>query len=70
MLPGYVRREFEDYLKCCRLEHGFLPVQCENRHEERLVAFSGKRREFCSSCGAHRMAESAALLVDEVFPYF
>ena len=26
-LPGYVRREFEDYLKCGRLEHGFLRVR-------------------------------------------
>lgn len=33
-----------------------------------LVAFSCKRRGFCPSCGARRMAESAALLVDEVFP--
>ncbi len=24
VLPGYVQREFEDYLKCGRLEHGFL----------------------------------------------
>jgi len=24
ILPGYVQREFEDYLKCGRLEHGFL----------------------------------------------
>jgi len=23
-LPGYVQREFEDYLRCGRLEHGFL----------------------------------------------
>lgn len=27
-----------------------------------------ERRGFCPSCGARRMAESAALLVDEVFP--
>ena len=33
-----------------------------------LVAFSCKRRGFCPSCGARRMAESAALLVDEVLP--
>ena len=39
-LPDYVRREFEDYLKCRRLEHGFLRVRCETCHEERLVAFS------------------------------
>ncbi|MEN1933965.1 transposase zinc-binding domain-containing protein [Escherichia coli] len=32
------------------------------------VAFSCKRRGFCPSCGARRMAESAALLVDEVLP--
>jgi hypothetical protein len=35
---------------------------------ERLVAFSCKRRGFCPSCGARRMAEGAALLVDEVLP--
>ncbi|MFA5679700.1 MAG: IS91 family transposase, partial [Pseudomonas sp.] len=67
-LPGYVQREFEDYLKCGRLEHGFLRVRCESCHAEHLVAFSCKRRGFCPSCGARRMAESAALLVGEVFP--
>ncbi len=67
-LPGYVQREFEDYLQCGRLEHGFLRVRCESCHAEHLVAFSCKRRGFCPSCGARRMAESAALLVDEVLP--
>jgi len=43
-------------------------VQCETCHAERLVAFSCKRRGFCPRCGARRMAESAALLVDEVYP--
>jgi hypothetical protein len=37
-------------------------------HHEKLVAFSCKRRDFCSSCGARRMADSAAHLVDEVLP--
>ena len=69
VLPDYVQREFEDYLKCGRLEHGFLRVRCETCHEERLVAFSCKRRGFCPSCGARRMAESSALLVDEIFPH-
>ena len=41
VLPDYVRREFEDYLKCGRLEHGFLRVRCGSCHAERLVAFSG-----------------------------
>jgi ribosomal protein S27E len=67
-LPGYVERGFEDYLECGRLEHGFLRVRCGSCHVEHLVAFSCKRRAFCPSCGARRMAESAALLVDEVFP--
>ena len=67
-LPAHVEREFEDYLKCGRLAHGFLRVRCDNCHAEHLVAFSCKRRGFCPSCGARRMAESAALLVDEVFP--
>ncbi|XOV90735.1 MAG: transposase zinc-binding domain-containing protein [Pseudomonadota bacterium] len=36
-LPGYVVREFEDYLKCGRLEHGFLRVRCESCHHEKLA---------------------------------
>ncbi|MDA1370735.1 MAG: VWA domain-containing protein [Proteobacteria bacterium] len=67
-LPDYVQQEFTDYLKCGRLEHGFLRVRCESCHHEKLVAFSCKRRGFCPSCGARRMVESAALLVDEVLP--
>ena len=67
-LPSYVAREFDDFLRCGRLEHGFLRVRCDCCHHEKLVAFSCKRRGFCPSCGARRMAESAALLVDDVFP--
>ena len=66
-LPPYVEQAFEDSLQCGRLEHGFLRVCCDSCHTEHLVAFSCKRR-FCPSCGARRMVESAALLVDEVFP--
>lgn len=43
-LPGYVQREFTDYLKCGRLDHGFLRVRCEQCHHEKLVAFS------CEKC--------------------
>jgi ribosomal protein S27E len=68
-LPYHVQKEFDEYLKCGRLEHGFLRVQCSTCHHEQLVAFSCKRRGFCPSCGARRMAESAALLVDEVLPH-
>lgn len=68
LLPEYVQREFEGYLKCGRLEHGFLRLRCESCRSEHLVAFSCKRRGFCPGCGARRMAESAALLVDAVIP--
>ncbi len=51
-----------------RLEHGFLRVRCDKCHFERLVAFSCKKRGFCPSCSARRVAETAALLSDEVFP--
>jgi Transposase zinc-binding domain len=39
-LPRHVQREFEEYLKCGRLEHGFLRLRCEACHAEKLVAFS------------------------------
>lgn len=68
-LPLHVQKEFDEYLKCGRLEHGFLRVQCSTCHHEWLAAFSCKRRGFCPSCGARRMAESAALLVDEFLPH-
>jgi ribosomal protein S27E len=56
-------------VKLMRTQHGFLRVQCESCHQEQLVAFSCKRRGFCPSCGAKRMVESAALLVDSVLPH-
>jgi ribosomal protein S27E len=67
-LPRYVEDEFDAYLKCGLLEHGFLRVKCDACQAEKLVAFSCKRRGFCPSCGARRMAETAALLVDDVLP--
>jgi hypothetical protein len=50
------------------LEHGFMRVRCTECHREKFVAFSCKRRGCCPSCGARRMVESAALLVDQVLP--
>jgi len=67
-IPSFIRQEFEDYLQCGLLEHGFLRVKCDGCRHEHLVAFSCKRRGFCPSCGARRMVESAAHLVDHVFP--
>lgn len=66
-VPTYVREQFDAYLRCGVLAHGFLRVVCEQCHAERLVAFSCKQRGICPSCGARRMAESARHLVEEVF---
>ena len=68
-LPRHVTREFEEYLSCGRLEHGFLRVCCKHCRHENLVEFSCKRRGFCPSCGARRMVETATLLVDDVLPH-
>ena len=67
-LPDFVIKEFEKYLRCGILAHGFLRTQCTSCHHEMLVAFSCKKRGFCPSCGARRMSETAAHLVDHVLP--
>jgi hypothetical protein len=68
-LPGFVRREFEAYLRCGRLEHGLLRIRCERCGDTTVVAFSCKGRAFCPSCGGRRMSELAAQLVDRVLPH-
>ena len=65
-LPRHVIQEFDAFLQCGRLENGFLRVVCDDCKHEKLVAFSCKKRGWCPSCGARRMAESATLLVDDV----
>ena len=67
-LPSHVIKEFNAYLECGILAHGFLRMKCENCRHEKLVAFSCKRRGFCSSCCGRRMSESAAFWVDHVIP--
>lgn len=58
-LPSHVRQAFESYLQCGRLEHGFLRLRCDTCHTEHLLAFS---------CGARRMVDGAAWLIDQVLP--
>ena len=67
-LPEFVKAEFDAFLTCGILAHGFLRLRCSECGHEKLVAFSCKRRGFCPSCGARRMAETAAHLVDCVIP--
>ena len=67
-LPAHVRAEFERYLDCGVLAQGFARVRCSGCGHAFLLAFSCKGRGLCPSCGARRMVETAATLVDEVLP--
>jgi Putative transposase/Transposase zinc-binding domain len=67
-LPRYVKDEFDSFLSCGILAHGFLRLHCGGCKQDQLLAFSCKRRGFCPSCGAKRMSETAAYLVDHVIP--
>jgi hypothetical protein len=49
-LPVHVQQEFDEHLKCGRLEHGFVRVQCTACHHEHLVAFS------CTNSRCFRLA--------------
>src|SRR5262249_29512643 len=67
--PAYVQRELYDYLQCGILAHGFVRLGCDTCKHELLLAFSCKRRGFCPSCAARRMAQTAAHLVERVLPW-
>lgn len=43
-LPYHVGKEFDEFLKCGRLEHGFLRVVCDDCKHEKLVTFSCKKK--------------------------
>jgi hypothetical protein len=67
-VPAYVEREFRRYLECGILAYGFARARCPECGHDFVVAFSCKGRGVCPSCNARRMAETAAHLVDHVFP--
>jgi hypothetical protein len=67
-LPRFVVRELRAFLDCGVLARGFSRVHCSGCGKDALVAHSCKRRGFCPSCGARRMADTAAHLVDRVLP--
>ena len=68
-LPQFIQDEFDAFLECGILAHGFVRLRCADCGHDKLVAFSCKRRGFCPSCGARRMAQTAAHLVDHVIPH-
>ncbi len=68
-LPQFIKAEFDAFLECGILAHGFLRLRCGECGHDKLLAFSCKRRGFCPSCGARRMSQTAAHLVDHVIPH-
>lgn len=65
-LPKHVTKEFDEYLKCGILAHGFLRLKCEDCKAERLVAFSCRGRGFCPSCLGKRQAIATEFLIEKL----
>ncbi len=65
--PAFVEHEFTRYIRCGMLAWGFSRLRCPSCGLEKIVAFSCKGR-MCPSCWARRTADTAAHLVDRVFP--
>ena len=63
-----VEPELRGYLECGILACGFARARCGACGHDFLVAFSCKGRGLCPSCTTRRMAETAAQLVEHVFP--
>src|SRR5437867_12713201 len=68
-VPQFVEREMRASLSCGILACGFLRLRCESCGKDRLLPLSCKGRSVCPSCCGRRMADTAAHLVDRVFPY-
>src|SRR5205809_52446 len=67
-VPQFVEREMRAYLSCGILACGFLRLKCESCGKDRLLPLSCKGRSVCPSCCGRRMVDTAAHLVDRVFP--
>jgi hypothetical protein len=68
VVPRFVERELRAFLDCGILARGFVRIHCDLCRKDRAVPYSCKHRGFCPSCGGRRMADTAAHLVDHVFP--
>jgi hypothetical protein len=53
-LPFHVEKEMRAYLECGVLAYGFLRARCDGCGTSRAVAFSCKKRGFCTSCAGRR----------------
>ena len=50
------------------MAHGFARARCEKCGQDFLVAYSCKGRGVCPGCNTRRMVETAAHMVEHVFP--
>ena len=57
------------FFECGILAHGFLRLRRRECGHDKRLAFRCKRPGFCPSCGARRMSQKAAQLVDHVIPH-
>jgi hypothetical protein len=57
-LPRFITDDFDAFLECGILAHGFLRLRCGECGHDKLLAFSCKRRGFCPSFGARRMSQT------------
>ena len=68
-LPRFIKDEFDAFLECGILAHGFLRLRCGECGHDKPLAFICKRRGFCPSCGTRRMSQTATHQVGHVIPH-
>jgi hypothetical protein len=67
-LPKFDQGAFDAYFECGIPAHPFLRPHCAEYGLNKLLAFSCKRRGFCPSSAAPRMAQITAYLVEQGSP--
>jgi hypothetical protein len=67
-VAAHIKQDFRKYLECGILAHGFARARCVGCGYDFLIASSCKGRGISHCCNTRRMEETAAHLVDEVFP--
>ena len=64
--PRFMEGECDAFLECGTPSHDFRRLRCAACGHDNLLASSCNRLEFCPSCGARRMLQTATV-VDTVY---
>ena len=67
-VPAHVECDLRKFSGCGILAHRFARARCEKCGQDFLVAYSCKGRGVCPGCNTRRMVETAAYMVEHVFP--